>query len=58
MYPPPKPRPRQRRSSVCRQARLDAEMHTKLEELARTFRRKHAAILRYVMQWGLTLTDA
>jgi len=32
-------------------------MHAKLEELARTFRRKRATILRYVMQWGLALTD-
>jgi predicted transcriptional regulator len=46
MYPPPKPRPRQRRSSVRRQARLDAEMHAKLEELAHTFHRKRAQILR------------
>jgi hypothetical protein len=29
---------------------LDADTHAKLEELARTFRRKRAAILRYVMQ--------
>jgi predicted transcriptional regulator len=32
-------------------------MHAKLEELARTFRRKRATILRYVMQWRLALTD-
>jgi predicted DNA-binding protein len=45
--------PRHVRYSVRHQARLDAETHAKLEELARTSRRKRAAILRYVMQWGL-----
>jgi predicted DNA-binding protein len=48
--------PRQRRSSVCRQVRLDAETHVKLEALASDFHRKRAAILRYVMQWGLAHT--
>jgi hypothetical protein len=56
MHPPPEPRPRQRRYSMRRQARLDAETYAKLEELAKTFRRKRAAILRYVMQWGLAHT--
>ena len=56
MHPPPWPRPRQRRYSVRHQTRLDAETNTKLEELARTFRRKRAAILRSVMQRGLTHT--
>jgi hypothetical protein len=56
MHPPPEPQPRQRRYSVRRQARLDAETHAKLEELARTFHRKRAQILRYVMQWGLAHT--
>jgi hypothetical protein len=54
MTPPPEP---QRRYSVRRQARLDAETHAKLEELAHTFHRKRAAILRFVMQWGLTQTQ-
>jgi predicted transcriptional regulator len=53
MHPPPKPRPRQRRYSVRRQARLDAETHAKLEALTRIFHRKRSAILRHVMQWGL-----
>jgi predicted transcriptional regulator len=54
MHPPPEPQPRQRAYSVRRQARLDADTHAKLEELARTFHRKRAAILRYVMQWEVT----
>jgi hypothetical protein len=53
---PPEPQPRQRRDSVRHQARLDAETHAKLEELARTVHRKRAAILRHVMGWGLTQT--
>jgi predicted transcriptional regulator len=53
MHPPPEPQPRQRRYRVRHQARLDAETHAKLEALACTFRRKRAAILRYVMQWAL-----
>jgi predicted DNA-binding protein len=57
MHPPPEPRPRHRRYSVRRQARLDAETHAKLEELAHTFHRKRAQILRYVMQWALTHTQ-
>jgi predicted transcriptional regulator len=48
--------PRQRRYSIRHQARLDAETHTKLEELAAAFHRKRSAILRSVMQWGLTQT--
>ena len=56
MTPPPKPQPRQRRYSVRHQARLDAETHAKLEQLVGTFHRKRAAILRYVMDWGLTQT--
>ncbi len=43
-------------SSVRYQARLDAETSAKLQDLARTFRRKRSAILRHVMQWGLTQT--
>jgi predicted transcriptional regulator len=57
MHPPPEPQPRQRRYRVRRQARLDAETHAKLEELARTFHRKRVAILRFVMGWGLTHTQ-
>jgi hypothetical protein len=56
MHPPPELRPRHRRYSVRRQARLDAETYAKLEALALTFRQKRAAILRYVMQWGLAHT--
>jgi predicted transcriptional regulator len=54
MNPPPEPQPRQRRYRARRQARLDAETSAKLEELARTFHRKRAAVLRFVMEWGLT----
>jgi hypothetical protein len=57
MTPPRERQPRQRRDRVRRQARLDAETHAKLEELARTFHRKRAAVLRFVMGWGLTQTQ-
>jgi predicted transcriptional regulator len=57
MHPPPEPQPRQHRYSMRRQARLDAETHAKLEGLARTFRRKRAAILRFVMGWGHAQTS-
>jgi predicted transcriptional regulator len=56
MNPMSAPKPRQRRYSARRQARLDAETHAKLEELARAFHRKRGAILRFVMGWGLTHT--
>jgi hypothetical protein len=52
MTPPRVSYPRHVRYSVRHQARLDAETHAKLEELADAFRRKRAAILRFVMQWG------
>jgi hypothetical protein len=58
MNPPLDPQPRQRRYSVRQQARLDAEAHANLEALANSFHRKRAAILRYVMQWGLAYTPA
>jgi predicted DNA-binding protein len=58
MHPPPEPQPRHRRYSVRHQARLDAETHAKLEVLANSFHRKRAAILRYVMDWGLAHTRA
>jgi hypothetical protein len=45
--------PRQRHYTARHQARLDGQTHAKLEELARTSRRKRSAILRYVIQWGL-----
>jgi predicted transcriptional regulator len=57
MHPPPETRPRHRRYSVRRQARVDAETQAKLEELAHTFHRKRAAILRYVMEWALAHTQ-
>jgi hypothetical protein len=57
MHPPPEAPPRQRRSSVRRQARLDADTHAKLEELAHTFRQKRAAVLRFVIGWGLAHTN-
>jgi predicted transcriptional regulator len=53
MPPPRAPHQRHVRYSVRHQARLDAERHAKLEELAAAFHRKRSAILRYVMQWGL-----
>ena len=56
MHPPPEPQPRQRRYSMRRQARLDGETYAKLGELANTFHRRRAAILRYVMDWGLAHT--
>jgi predicted transcriptional regulator len=48
------PQPRHVRHSTRWQARLDGETDGKLEELARTFHKKRGAVLRYVMQWGLT----
>lgn len=53
MNPPRGPQARHVRYSVRHQARLDAETSAKLQELAAAFHRKHSAILRYVMQWGL-----
>jgi predicted transcriptional regulator len=53
MNPARAPQPRQRRYSARHQARLDAETHAKLEELANTFHQKCAAIVRYAMQWGI-----
>jgi predicted transcriptional regulator len=44
------------RYSVRYQARLDAETHAKLAELAAAFHRKRSAILRHAMPWGLTQT--
>jgi predicted transcriptional regulator len=57
MNPPPEPQPRRRRYSVRHQVRLDAVTHAKLEALTKTFHRKRAQILRYVMQWGLAHTS-
>jgi predicted transcriptional regulator len=54
MTPPRDPQPRHVHYRVRYQARLDAETHAKLEELAAAFHRKRSAILRSVMQWGLT----
>jgi hypothetical protein len=53
---PPEHQPRQRRYCARHEARLDEATHAKLEELAQTFLRKRALILRFVMQWGLTHT--
>jgi predicted transcriptional regulator len=44
------------RYGVRYQTRLDAETSATLEELARIFHRKRAAVVRYVMQWGLAHT--
>jgi predicted transcriptional regulator len=56
MTPPRDPQPRHVRDRVRYQARLDAETHAKLEELAAAFHRKRSAILRHTMPWGLTQT--
>lgn len=42
------------RSSTRVEARLDAETQAKVEDLAHVFHRTRAAILRYVIPWGLT----
>jgi predicted transcriptional regulator len=55
--PLPDDGPRQRRSTVRYQARLDAETSAKLEELTAAFHWKRSAILRFVMQWGLSQTQ-
>jgi hypothetical protein len=52
--PRPVPQPRQRRSSVRSQARLDAQTYATREVLTQTFRRTRAPILRHVMRWGLS----
>jgi hypothetical protein len=52
------PQPRHRRYTVRWQARLDAEAHAKLQELAQDFHRKRAQILRHVMPWALARTHA
>ena len=57
MHPSPDPQPRQRRSRVRHQARLDAATHAMLEALASSFHRKRAAMLRSVMEWGLAHTE-
>src|SRR5262245_37127490 len=44
------------RDRVRYQARLDAETHTKLEELASSCHRTRGAVLRHILQWGLTQT--
>jgi predicted transcriptional regulator len=51
------PRTRPVRHSARYEARLDTETHAKLEDFARTFHRKRSAVLRCVMQWGLTQTQ-
>jgi predicted DNA-binding protein len=51
------PHPRHRRYSLRWQARLDAETHTKLQELVQAFRRNQSQVLRHVMQWGLAYTQ-
>ena len=53
----PTSQPRHRQYNVRWQARLNAETHATLEALAKTFHRKRAAILRYVMQWGVAHTQ-
>jgi predicted transcriptional regulator len=55
--PPREPQPRHRRDSIRYHARLDAETEATLEALATTLHRMRAALLRYVMQWGLAHTD-
>ena len=56
MTPPRDPQPRHVRDHVRYQARLEAETHAKLEELAAAFHRTRSAILRHAMPWGLTQT--
>jgi predicted transcriptional regulator len=46
--------PRKRRYSARYQARLDEQTYTKLQELGKTYHRKRAPILRYVLQWGIS----
>jgi predicted transcriptional regulator len=56
MAAPRESQPRTRRYSVRYHDRLYAETWAKLQELAAAFHRKRSAILRHVMQWGLTQT--
>jgi hypothetical protein len=57
MAAPRESKPRTRRYSARYQARLNAETHAKLQELAAAFHRKRSAILRFVLQWWLTQTQ-
>jgi hypothetical protein len=57
MNPPQASHPRHVRYSVRYQARLDFETRAKLEKLATAFHRKRSAILRWVMQWGLSRAE-
>jgi predicted transcriptional regulator len=40
-------------ASIRMDARLDAETRQKVDDLARHFRQPRAAVLRYIMRWGL-----
>jgi predicted DNA-binding protein len=53
IHSPQASQPRPRQYTARYQARLDAATLSKLEDLAKTFHRKRAPILRYVMWWGL-----
>jgi predicted transcriptional regulator len=57
IHSPQAPQPRQPHYTARHQARLDTLTWARLEEFARSFHRKRSAILRYVMQWGLTQTQ-
>ncbi len=56
MTTPQETKPRRRRYNAHYRVRLDAKRHAKIEELLAALQRKRAAILRYVMQRGLTHT--
>jgi hypothetical protein len=58
MPPPQGSHQRDLRDSVRYQARLDAETHAKLQELAATCHRTRAAVLRHILQWGLPQTHS
>jgi hypothetical protein len=47
-------RPDKPGTSIRMNARLDAMTRTKVDELARRFHQRRAAVVCYIMQWGLS----
>jgi predicted transcriptional regulator len=51
---PPDHKPNQPPSSIRMDARLDARTWAKVDDLAKRFHQPRAAVLSYIMQWGLS----
>jgi hypothetical protein len=50
----PDPQPPKSRTSIRIDARLDATTRAKVDELAKRFHKPRAAVVCYIMQWGLS----